>query len=48
MKVLRELWFIALVLILWASATGSGLVPAKILPSPLTTFEALRVQVLNG
>jgi sulfonate transport system permease protein len=48
MKVLRELWFIALVLILWASATGSGLVPAKILPSPLVTFEALRVQVMNG
>ena len=48
MKVLRELWFIVFVLILWASATGSGLVPAKILPSPLVTFEALRVQVLNG
>jgi sulfonate transport system permease protein len=48
MKVLRELWFIVLVLILWASASGTGLVPAKILPSPLVTFEALKTQVLNG
>lgn len=48
MKVLRELWFIALVLILWASATGSGLVPAKLLPSPLVTLNALGAQIASG
>ena len=48
MKVLRELWFIVLVLILWASAAHSGLVPAKILPSPLATFEALKTQLASG
>jgi NitT/TauT family transport system permease protein len=47
-KVLRELWFTVLVLILWASVTGSGLVPAKILPSPLATLDALKAHVVDG
>ena len=48
MKVWRELWFIAILIAVWASLSATGAVPGDVFPSPGATAAAFKAHLLDG